>query len=109
MDALGIFWMVLYSAIVIAALVKLKSTSSASKQASKQDKNDDHESHSVKSITEGQERMCDHITLTERTCNECCDSSNEETSSSDYKNGFHHVISSIPCRKLSSQSQQTRR
>jgi len=102
MDALGIFWLVLYSVIGVWALLKLKSTSTTTNQ----EKKDSHEPHSVKGITEGNERPSKRITFAKHICNNSSDGSNKKASGYDYKDRCHHSKTSIASGENDSQPNQ---
>jgi hypothetical protein len=113
MDAMGIFWMVLYSTIAIITGIKLmklratSSSSSASKEARNQYGDNSSESESINGAAESQEGLCDCIALTKRACDKGRDSSNEKAGDRNPKDSFQHS-DSITAEDRGSQSQKSR-
>ena len=108
MDALGIFWIVLWSIIVIVSFIKLRIASSPSNKTANQDNNDSHKSYCIGGITESYQRISKLIPFLKHRRNKCRNSTNDKTGECDYEDSFNHGKASIASSRKTSQSQQRR-
>jgi hypothetical protein len=92
MDALGIFWLVLYSIIGIVVLLKLRLTSPSSNHH----KNNDNKSDCIKSIAQIKKGFCKYVPTRKRINDSSCDNCNKETGSHNNKDSFQHSRGSLP-------------
>ena len=92
MDALGIFWLVLYSIIGIVTFIKLRASSSTTRN---QHSGYDDKTKSVNSITEVQKGSSSRVILSKNTSNRSCNSTDKKASNNNDENTFHHSKASI--------------
>lgn len=87
MDALGIFWLILFSVIAIIAFVKLRTSSTTKKTGNNNNRNSGN-SERIYSIAEGNKGFSKDIAIREDTGNKSSNSSDNKARNSDDKNGF---------------------
>jgi len=96
MDALGIFWIVLYSIIAILAYIKLRTTSSASpNKTTNKDNSDSRKSYCINSITKSLQYISNYIPFFKHRRNKCRDATNNKTGNCDYEDSLNHSNNSI--------------
>lgn len=99
MDALGIFWIVIYSIIAIISFIKLRtSSSSSSDKTGNQDNSDSRKPYCIGGITERQQGISKCILFLKHTRNKCRNASNDKTGDCDYEDSLNHSKTSIAGR-----------